>query len=148
MPERFDLNYISSDGKERRPVMLHRTVLGSLERFLGILIENFAGAFPFWIAPIQVKILTISDDYIAWAKDVEALIKEWGVNVIVDGRAEKLGKKIRDAQVEKIPYMLIIGEKEAENSSVSVRERSNGDMGSMTVNELKLLFDKEFDPTK
>jgi len=148
MPERFDLQYIAADGKEHRPVMLHRTVLGSLERFLGILIENFAGAFPFWIAPIQAKILTISDDYIQWAKELEALLKEWGINVALDGRAEKLGKKIRDAQVEKIPYMLIIGEKESENKSVSVRERSAGDMGSMTISELRLVFDKEFDPTK
>jgi threonyl-tRNA synthetase len=148
MPERFDLQYISSDGKEHRPVMLHRTILGSLERFLGILIENFAGAFPFWIAPIQAKILTISDDYIAWAKDVEEELKNWGINAVIDGRAEKLGKKIRDAQIEKIPYMLIIGEKEAENKSVSVRERSAGDVGSMTIKELKVIFDKEFDPTK
>ena len=148
MPERFDLQYISSDGKEHRPVMLHRTVLGSLERFLGILIENFAGAFPFWIAPIQAKILTISDDYIDWGKELEALLRDWGINVTLDSRAEKLGKKIRDAQIEKIPYMLIIGEKESENKSVSVRERSHGDMGSMTISELRILFDKEFDPTK
>ena len=148
MPERFDLQYIASDGKEHRPVMLHRTVLGSLERFLGILIENFAGAFPFWIAPVQAKILTISDDYIDWAKELETMLRDWGINVALDGRAEKLGKKIRDAQVEKIPYMLIIGEKESENKSVSVRERSVGDMGSMTTSELRSLFDKEFDPTK
>ena len=148
MPERFDLHYISHDGKEHRPVMLHRTVLGSLERFLGILIENFAGAFPFWIAPVQAKILTISDDHVAWANDVEATLKEWGVNVEFDRRAEKLGKKIRDAEVEKIPYMIIIGEKEVETKSVSVRERRGGDMGSMSINELKALFDKEFDPTK
>jgi threonyl-tRNA synthetase len=148
MPERFDLHYISHDGKEHRPVMLHRTILGSLERFFGILIENFAGAFPFWIAPVQVKILTVSDDYIAWAKDVETVLKNWGINVVIDGRAEKLGKKIRDAQVEKAPYMIVIGEKEVETKSVSVRERSKGDMGGMTMNELKELFDKEFDPTK
>ena len=148
MPERFDLQYISSDGKEHRPVMLHRTVLGSLERFFGILIEHFAGAFPFWIAPVQVKVLTISDDYIAWGKEVGEKLKDMGINVLIDSRAEKLGKKIRDAQVEKIPYMLIIGEKEAETSTVSVRERTRGDVGSMTVSELKKLFDEEFDPTK
>jgi len=148
MPERFDLHYISQDGKEHRPVMLHRTILGSLERFFGILIENFAGAFPYWIAPVQVKILTVSDDYIAWAKEVEATLKDWGINVVVDSRAEKLGKKIRDAQVEKAPYMIVIGEKEAENKSVSVRERSRGDIGGMSMNELKELLNKEFDPTK
>jgi threonyl-tRNA synthetase len=148
MPERFDLHFISHDGKEHRPVMLHRTILGSLERFFGILIENFAGAFPFWLAPVQVKILTVSDDYIAWANDVENTLKGWGINVVIDGRAEKLWKKIRDAQVEKIPYMIVIGEKETEAKSVSVRERTGGDKGSMSMEELKILFDNEFDPTK
>ncbi|MCL1875625.1 MAG: threonine--tRNA ligase [Synergistaceae bacterium] len=148
MPERFDLHYISHDGKEHRPVMLHRTVLGSLERFLGILIENFAGAFPFWIAPVQAKILTISDEYIKWARDVETILKGWGINAEADLRAEKLGKKIRDAQVEKIPYMLIVGEKETETRTISVRERSAGDIGSMTMDKLRELFEEVFDPTK
>ena len=148
MPERFDLHFISHDGKEHRPVMLHRTVLGSLERFLGILIENFAGAFPFWIAPVQAKIITISDSHIPWAREVEAVLKGWGISVEVDSRAEKLGKKIRDAQVEKIPYMIVIGEKEAENRTVSVRERSAGDIGSMAIDKLRVLLDEVFDPTK
>lgn len=148
MPERFDLHYIAADGKEHRPVMLHRTILGSLERFFGILIENFAGAFPFWIAPVQAKVLTISDEYLEWGREVVSQLKSWGISVELDERGEKLGKKIRDAQIEKIPYMLVIGEKEAAAKSVAVRERAKGDLGIMEMCELKKLFSDEFNPMK
>lgn len=144
MPEKFDITYVGPDGEHHRPVMLHRTVFGSLERFLGILIEHYAGAFPFWLAPVQVKILPVRGEYNGYASEVFDKLKEKGFRVELDQREEKLGKKIRDAQMEKIPYMLVIGSKEAQEQTVAVRERQAGDMGSMTLEELvKLLKDKE-----
>ncbi|AER66460.1 Ser-tRNA(Thr) hydrolase, threonyl-tRNA synthetase [Thermovirga lienii DSM 17291] len=144
MPEKFDITYVGPDGEHHRPVMLHRTVFGSLERFLGILIEHYAGAFPFWLAPVQVKILPVRGEYNGYASEVFDKLKEKGFRVELDQREEKLGKKIRDAQMEKIPYMLVIGSKEAQEQTVAVRERQAGDLGSMTLEELvKLLEDKE-----
>lgn len=144
MPEKFDITYVGPDGEHHRPVMLHRTVFGSLERFLGILIEHYAGAFPFWLAPVQVKILPVRGEYVDYASEVFDKLKAQGFRVELDQREEKLGKKIRDAQMEKVPYMLVIGSKEAEEKTVAVRERQAGDMGSMTLEELvKLLKDKE-----
>ena len=148
MPERFDLNYIGKDGEQHRPVMLHRTILGSLERFFGILIEHFAGAFPYWIAPVQVKILPVNDNVLDYAADLTEKLKSWDVRIETDLRDEKLGKKIRDAQMEKVPYMLVIGDKEVENGKVSVRERKEGDLGTMSVEGLKAKLDQEFDPMK
>jgi threonyl-tRNA synthetase len=148
MPERFDLNYIGKDGEQHRPVMLHRTILGSLERFFGILIEHFAGAFPYWIAPVQVKILPVNDNVLDYATDLAEKLKSWDVRIETDLRDEKLGKKIRDAQMEKVPYMLVIGDKEVENGKVSVRERKEGDLGTMSVEGLKAKLDQEFDPMK
>ncbi len=132
MPEKFDMTYIGSDGAEHRPVMLHRTVLGSLERFMGILIENYAGAFPYWLAPVQVKLLQVSSAFADYAKEVENKLKENGIRVETDSRDEKLGKKIRDAQMQKVPFMLVIGAKETEEKTVAVRDRAKGDLGSMT----------------
>lgn len=144
MPEKFDITYVGPDGEHHRPVMLHRTVFGSLERFLGILIEHYAGAFPFWLAPVQVKILPVRGEYNGYASEVFDKLKEKGFRVELDQREEKLGKKIRDAQMEKIPYMLVLGSKEAQEQTVAVRERQAGDLGSMTLDELvKLLEDKE-----
>jgi threonyl-tRNA synthetase len=148
MPERFDLAYVGADGKEHRPVMLHRTVLGSIERFLGILIENYAGAFPFWIAPVQVKLIPIAESHREYADKLAGEFKNWGLKAETDSRDEKLGKRIRDAQLEKAPYMIVIGDKEVESQAVSVRERSKGDLGSMSVAEFKTLCDAEFDPVK
>jgi len=148
MPERFDLNYIGKDGEQHRPVMLHRTILGSLERFFGILIEHFAGAFPYWIAPVQVKILPVNDNVLDYVADLAEKLKSWNVRIETDIRDEKLGKKIRDAQMEKVPYMLVIGDKEVENGKVSVRERKEGDLGTMSVEGLKAKLDQEFDPMK
>jgi len=148
MPERFDLNYIGKDGEQHRPVMLHRTILGSLERFLGILIEHFAGAFPYWIAPVQVKILPVNDNVLDYAADLVEKLESWDVRIETDLRDEKLGKKIRDAQMEKVPYMLVIGDKEVENGKVSVRERKEGDLGTMSLEGLKAKLDQEFDPMK
>lgn len=148
MPERFDLAYIGADGKEHRPVMLHRTILGSIERFFGILIENYAGAFPFWIAPTQVKLIPIAEAHEEYAQKLAGELKSWGLKVEVDSRDEKLGKRIRDAQLQKAPYMIVIGDKEVESRAVSVRSRTKGDLGSMSVDEFKALCDTEFDPMR
>lgn len=146
LPEKFDMTYIGSDGAEHRPVMLHRTVLGSLERFMGILIENYAGAFPYWLAPVQVKVLQVSSEYEDYAHSVLNKLKELGVRVEIDTRDEKLGKKIRDAQLKKIPYMLVIGAKEVENGTVAVRDKAKGDLGSMTLCEFAEHLKGEFSP--
>ncbi|MCI9144364.1 MAG: threonine--tRNA ligase, partial [Lachnospiraceae bacterium] len=136
LPLRFEAEYIGEDGRKHRPVMIHRVVFGSIERFLGILIEHYAGKFPLWLSPVQVKILPISDKYLGYAKEIEGLLQKEGFRCEVDKRTEKIGYKIRAAQLEKVPYMLIIGEKEVKVGSVSVREREQGDLGSMTVEEM------------
>ncbi len=136
LPQRFEMEYVGADGQKHRPVMIHRTAFGSIERFFGILIEQFAGAFPTWLAPVQVKVLPISDKYNEYAEKVKKQLEEKNIRVEVDLRAEKIGYKIREAQMEKVPFMFVVGEKEVENNGVSVRERKQGDMGSMNVDEI------------
>lgn len=131
MPERFELTYTGEDGEKHRPVMLHRVIFGSIERFIAILTEHYAGAFPIWLAPVQAKILPISDAMLKYAKKVQAKLLEGGLRVEIDTRNEKIGYKIREAQLQKIPYMLIVGEKEMQNGTVSVRGRKAGDLGTM-----------------
>ena len=138
MPERFELEYVGEDGEKHRPVMIHRALLGSIERFIGVITEHFAGAFPTWLSPVQVKVLPITDRAAAYADQVAAQKKsraaqldQAGYRVEVDHRNEKIGKKIREAQLEKIPYMLVVGDKEAESGQVAVRARSKGDLGAM-----------------
>ena len=131
MPERFDLTYIGEDGEKHRPVMLHRVIFGSIERFIGILIEQYAGAFPTWLAPVQVKILTIADRHVDYAKKLIKEMSSKGIRVELDDREEKMGYKIREAQLQKVPYMLIIGDKEVEENKVSMRSRDKGDLGSI-----------------
>ncbi len=133
MPEKFDISYIDKDNEKKRPVMLHRTIFGSMERFMGILIEHYAGKFPVWLAPIQARILPISDKFNDYAYELMKEMKNKGLRVEVDGRAEKIGYKIREAQVQKIPYSLVVGEKEVEDRLVSVRKRDEGDLGQMGV---------------
>lgn len=133
LPQRFSAEYIGTDGKRHRPIMIHRVVFGSIERFIGILIEHFAGKFPLWLSPVQVKVLTISDKHIEYARTVEEFLRKEGVRCELDARDEKIGYKIRSARTERIPYILIAGEKEIQNKSVSVRGREEGDLGSMTV---------------
>ena len=140
------MTYIGKDGAEHRPVMLHRTVLGSLERFMGILIENYAGAFPYWLAPVQAKLLPVAAEYLPYAEEMAKRLKEQDIRVEIDARDEKLGKKIRDAQIQKVPYMLVIGAKEAENGTLAVRERSKGDLGAMTFEEFLAQTKTEFNP--
>ena len=139
MPQRFDLEYTGADGEKHRPIMIHRVAFGSIERFIGILIEHYAGKFPVWLSPVQVKILPVSEKFADYAEKVSDALKEAGVRVETDDRSEKLGYKIRSAQMEKVPYMLIVGEKEVEGECVSVRRRDEGDIGSMSVGEFAKL---------
>jgi len=136
LPERFELEYTGEDDKKHRPVMIHRVVFGSIERFIGILIEHFAGAFPLWLSPVQVKVLPISDNYTAYADSVAARLEQAGIRTEVDGRSEKIGFKIREAQLEKVPYMLVVGEKEQQSGTVSVRTRAGEDLGASDVGAL------------
>lgn len=129
MPQRFDLEYTGADGEKHRPIMIHRVAFGSIERFIGILIEHFAGAFPTWLAPVQVKVLPISDKYMDYADQVFHTLEEAGIRAEIDTRAEKIGYKIREAQMNKIPYMLVVGAKEEEEKKVAVRSRFAGDEG-------------------
>lgn len=148
MPERFDLNYIGQDGEKHRPVMLHRVVFGSIERFIGVLIEHYAGAFPTWLAPVQVKILTISDNQKEYADELVKQFMKEGIRAELDDREEKIGYKIREAQLQKIPYMLIIGEKEVEANAVGVRARKEGDIGQMPVKEFISKIKEEIEEKK
>lgn len=143
LPKRFDLTYIASDGEKHRPVMIHRAPFGSLERFIAILIENTAGEFPMWLTPEQFIILPISDKYLEYSKKVLNSIENSDICGLIDGRAEKTGRKIRDAEVGKIPYMLIVGEKEEESNTVSVRKHGEGDLGTFTMEEFKSRLEKE-----
>lgn len=144
LPQRFGAEYVGIDGEKHRPIMIHRVVFGSIERFIGILIEHYAGKFPLWLAPIQIKVLPISDKFTAYAEEVESRLKAAGYRCETDERAEKIGYKIREAQLSQIPYMIVVGEKEAESGTISVRKRDRGDLGSFAVQEfLDLLKEEE-----
>lgn len=143
LPERFELEYVGADDQKHRPVMIHRVVFGSIERFIGILTEHFAGAFPTWLAPVQVKVLAISEKHIAYAESVAKKLHDAGIRVEIDIRNEKIGYKIREAQLEKVPFMLIAGDKEEETGTVSVRARKEGDKGSMPVDEFIAAISRE-----
>lgn len=145
MPERFDLTYIGPDGEKHRPVMVHRVVFGSIERFIAILTEHYAGAFPAWLAPVQVKLLAITDRSNDYIRQIADLFKDSNIRAEIDLRNEKIGFKIREAQMEKVPYMLIIGDKEVETGTVSVRSRSKGSLGTMKLDEFKKLLLKEIE---
>ncbi len=142
LPQRFEAEYIGEDGNKHRPIMIHRVVFGSIERFIGILIEHYAGKFPLWLSPVQIKILPISDKFIDYANEVEVVLKKEGLRCEIDSRAEKIGYKIRSARMERIPYMLVVGEKEMENHSVSVRNREE-DLGSMSIVQLMEILQSE-----
>lgn len=136
LPERFELEYTGSDGAKHRPIMIHRVVFGSIERFIGILIEHFAGAFPLWLAPVQVKVLPIGERQHDYANEVVKVLQEAGIRVELDDRNEKIGYKIREAQLEKVPYMFVLGDKEVEAKTVGVRSRKEGDKGQMPLDEV------------
>ncbi|MDU5083554.1 threonine--tRNA ligase [uncultured Tissierella sp.] len=135
MPEKFDMSYVDKDNEKKRPVMIHRTIYGSMERFMGILIEHFAGKFPVWLAPVQAIILPISDKFNDYAYEIKKEMADRGIRVELDDRAEKIGYKIREAQLQQIPYMLVVGEKEVEEKLVSVRKRDEGDKGQIKVED-------------
>ncbi len=143
LPERFELEYVGEDGERHRPVMIHRVVLGSIERFIGVITEHFAGAFPAWLAPVQVKLLTITDRSDDYARQVAQALDEAGFRVELDLRNEKIGKKIREAQLLKVPYMLVVGDRDVENHTVSVRHRSGEDQGAMPLEQFLAQLEDE-----
>ena len=145
LPQRFELEYIGADGEKHRPIMIHRVVFGSIERFIGILIEHFAGAFPTWLAPVQVKVLPISEKYMDYAENVKKKLDEVGIRVELDTRSEKIGYKIREAQQAKIPYMLVVGQKEEEDGTVAVRSRAAGDEGTKSLDAFITDIQKEIE---
>ena len=143
LPERFELEYTGNDNQKHRPVMIHRAPFGSMERFVAVLIEHTAGKFPLWLTPEQVVVMPISEKFNEYAEKVVRELKQKDIRAVVDGRNEKIGRKIRDNELKKIPYMLIVGEKEAENNEVSVRKQGEGDKGSMKITTFAEILTKE-----
>jgi threonyl-tRNA synthetase len=135
LPERFDLEYVAEDGTRKRPVMIHRAPFGSLERLIGILIEQYAGDFPIWLAPIQVRLLPVSEEFLPFAKEVEARMKALNIRAEVES-SERLGKLIRNAEKDKIPVMCVVGAKEVEANSLNIRTRASGELGSISLDEV------------
>ncbi len=135
LPERFELEFIGEDNKPHRPVMVHRALFGSIERFFGVLIEHYAGAFPMWLAPVQVAVLPITDRVNEYAEKIAAQLRAGHLRVEANLRSEKIGAKIRDAQMQKVPFMLVLGDREMQESKVAVRERTKGDIGAMSLDE-------------
>ena len=145
LPLRFNLSYIDSNGEKKTPILVHRAIFGSFERFIGIITEHFAGAFPVWLSPVQVSILPISDNQKEYAEKIKAILEEKGIRVELDARQEKIGYKIREAQLQKVPYMLILGEKEVEANAVGVRKRKEGDIGQMSIEDFVSMILKEIE---
>ena len=145
LPQRFNLYYIDKEGNKKTPILIHRALFGSFDRFIGIITEHFAGAFPTWLAPVQVKILPIADGHVEYAKKVMEKLEKHGIRVEIDSRQEKIGYKIREAQLQKTPYMLIIGDKEIETNAVGVRSRKAGDIGQMQIEAFIEKIQEEID---
>jgi threonyl-tRNA synthetase len=143
LPERFDLAYVGSDGNRHRPVMVHRVILGSIERFLGVLVEHYAGAFPVWLAPVQAVVVTVTDNQLSFARDVTDRLREAGIRVELDDRNEKLGYKIREAQLQKVPFMLVIGDKEVNAGGIAPRRRDGEQLDLMSPENFVELVEKE-----
>ena len=143
LPERFELEYVGDDGKKHRPVVIHRGIISTMERMTAFLLENFAGALPLWLSPVQAKVIPVSTAYEGYAREVTEKLQAAGIRVESDLRNEKLGYKIREAQLEKAPYMLVVGENEVQAGAVSVRKRGEGDIGAMPVAELISLIQKQ-----
>ena len=147
LPRRFGLEYIAEDGKAHQPLMVHRALYGSIERFFGILIEHYAGAFPVWLAPVQAIVLPITDRQTAYARDIQKQLDAAGIRATVDDRNEKVNLKIREAQLQKIPYMLVVGDREQENGMVAVRNRKHADQGAKSIadflSEIRALIDSK-----
>ena len=145
LPIRFDIDYTGADGEKHKPIMIHRVVFGSIERFIGILTEHFAGAFPLWLSPVQVELMPIADRHNEFTEKVAAELKKFGIRADIDSRSEKIGFKIREAQLQKVPYMLVIGDKEVETGNVSIRCRKRGDIGTMSVEDFCAMVKKEIE---
>ena len=143
LPERFELEYTGSDNLKHQPIMLHRTIFGSMERFVAVLIEHTAGKFPLWLTPDQVALLPVSEKYTDFAKKVSDLLKNYDIRSKIDDRNEKIGRKIRDNELQRIPYMIILGEKEAEGKTISVRKQGKGDIGSMEIEAFVEIINNE-----
>ena len=143
LPERFELEYVGSDNEKHRPIMIHRAPFGSMERFVAVLLEHCAGKFPLWLTPDQAIVLPISEKYHNYAKKVLNLLNNYEIRALVDERSEKTGRKIRDAEINKVPYMLIVGEKEEEEGTVSVRKQGEGDVGTFTIEDFKDKINQE-----
>jgi len=148
LPEKFNIEYVDSDGVSKQPITIHRALLGSLERFFGILIEHYAGSFPLWLAPIQVMIMPIADRHSEFAEEVDGFFKQNDIRTQRDFRNEKIGFKIREAEVQKVPFMLVIGDAEVESGNLSVRRKGQGDLGKMTKEELMLILSDEINNKK
>ena len=143
LAEKFGMEYTDKDGTKKNPCIIHRTSIGCYERTLALLIEKYAGAFPTWLAPVQVKLMSLSEKHIAYVKEIEKKLKAANIRVETDIRNEKIGYKIREAQLEKVPYMIVVGDKEMENNAVGVRTRRDGDIGQMSVEDFILRVEKE-----
>jgi len=143
LAEKFDLTYTDETGKKERPVVIHRAILGTFERFIGILIEHFAGEFPFWLAPVQTAVLTVTDRASPYAEEIIKTLKNKDVRVSYDQRNETIGKKIREAEIQKIPYIIIIGDREIESKTISIRQHKKGDLGKITIEEFLQLIEKK-----
>ena len=143
LPERFELEYVDIDGSRKRPVAIHRAIFGSFERFIGVITEHFAGAFPTWLAPVQVAVLPITDVFNEYAQEVFHKLKEAHIRLEFDARSEKIGYKIRDWEMKKIPYMLVIGDKEKQANAVAVRQHKKGDLGARTVEKFTAMLCEE-----
>ncbi|MBQ6294497.1 MAG: threonine--tRNA ligase, partial [Firmicutes bacterium] len=143
LPGRFGIDYVDSNSEKQTPVMIHRVVFGSIERFIGVITEHFAGAFPTWLAPVQVKILPVTDRAIPYAESVSQMLESSGFRTEIDRRNEKLGRKIVDGRAEKIPYLLVVGDKDVQNNTVAPRSRSEGDLGTMNITEFTELLRKK-----
>ena len=143
LPQRFELDYIGSDGEKHRPIVIHRVIFGSIERFMGILIEHFAGKFPTWLAPVQVKVLPISNKFNDYCAKIKNELSANGIRVEMDYRDEKIGYKIREARNERVPYIIVVGEKEENENTISLRSRENGDEGNLKVEDLIERINKE-----
>jgi threonyl-tRNA synthetase len=136
MPERFELTYTGADNAEHRPVMIHRALMGSFERFMGILIEHYAGEFPLWLAPVQAAVLPIADRHVDYAREVTEALAAAGLRADLDERAESVGRKIREAELRKVPYMLVVGDREAEQRAVALRRHGEGDLGTLPLDDV------------
>ena len=145
LPRRFELEYIAEDGKAHQPLMVHRALYGSIERFFGILIEHYAGAFPVWLAPVQATVLPITDRQLEYARSVRAQLEQAGVRATLDDRSEKVNLKIREAQLQKVPYMLVVGDREQQSGQVAVRNRKHGDQGAKPLAEFLVEIRKLID---